>query len=105
MVAAKGKNEKSLEEKKDALRAELDEQQKIIKRAKGKKKEVKETLSKISSPKGDSRKEILFGKAIMEMMAKDPELEKQVLTRLNLMTKCKKDRKLLGLKTVNEGQE
>jgi hypothetical protein len=89
------------EERKAALLAKLQEQEKKLEVARERKKKIEQRIKQIDEPpvnrKQDARKKILFGVTVMEMMEKDPELHKKIMTQLDLVTKRESDRKLLGL--------
>jgi ribosomal protein L9 len=74
--------------------------------AKKKKLKYAEKIKRIVNPpinrKLDTRKKILYGVAILDMIAKNTELHSKVTEHLNKMTIRDDDRKLLGLNPLEK---
>lgn len=101
VVEKKKKQSMTPEQKKAAIAEKLKKEEARLEKIKANKKALEKKLEQIDNPppnrKQDARKKILFGVTIMEMMEKDPELHRKVMTQIDLVTKRESDRKLLGL--------
>ena len=95
------KTRKTPEERKAELIARLEAQEKRLESAREKKKKIEQKIKRIDEPpvnrKLETRKKILFGVTILEMMEKDEDLKSKVFTYLDAVVKKENDRKLLGL--------